>query len=185
MNKADLSRQATAVREEIGLGPFDVLDPYKLAVQWGIDVYQLSESDCHPDAREHFMVLRSSVLSGMLVPVATGAVILENDSHDPLRRRSTMGHELAHVILWHEFKPGIVDERKCRLSSKEDEAEAAYFGGELLLPLKAAQSMAFRDFTDEQAALKFQVSLEIARWRMNGTGARNYAKNAKAKAARR
>ena len=116
----------------------------------------------HPDAREHFMVLRSSVLSGMLVPVGTGAVIPENDSHDPLRRRSTMGYELAHVILWHEFKPGIVDERKCRLSSKEDEAEAAYFGGELLLPLKAAQSMAFRDFTDELAALKFQVSLQIA-----------------------
>lgn len=184
MNKAELGRQALEIREEIGLAPFDVLDPYKLAKQWGIDVYRLSESACRPIARQHFMAIRHSVLSGMLIPIDTGAVILENDSHDPLRRRSTMAHEMAHVIRWHTFAAGVVGERGCRLSSKEDEAEAAYLGGELLVPIKAARSLAFRDVTDEQAAAMFEVSLEIARWRMNATGARKMAMNARAKAAR-
>jgi Zn-dependent peptidase ImmA (M78 family) len=120
----------------------------------------------------------------MLIPVGTGAVILENDSHDPFRRRSTMAHEMAHVVLGHSFTPGVVDERGCRLSSQEDELEAAHLGGELLLPLTAAKALAFRDCTDEQAAARFQVSIEIARWRLNGTGARKLVRNARAKAAR-
>lgn len=184
MNKADLARYALELREEIGLVPHDVFDPYRLAQQWGIDVHLLSATDCTSTAREHFMVLRRSVLSGMLIPVGTGAVILENDSHDPYRRRSTMAHEMAHVVLGHSFTPGVVDERGCRLSSKDDELEAAYLGGELLLPLTTARALAFRDCTDEQAAIQFHVSVEIARWRLNGTGARKLVQNARAKAAR-
>jgi hypothetical protein len=181
VNKAELGRHALELREEIGLGYLDVFDPYKLAKQWGIDVYKLSESDCRPIARQHFMTLRSSALSGMLIPVGTGAVILENDAHDPLRRRSTMGHEMAHVVRWHAFTSGVVDERGCRLSSPDDEAEAALLGAELLVPTKAAKWMAFRDYSDAQVSVKFQVSLEIARWRMNASGARRFASNAKNK----
>jgi hypothetical protein len=184
VNKAELGRHAHELREEIGLGYLDVLDPYKLAKQWGIDVYQLSESDCSPVAREHFMLLKSSVLSGMLIPVDAGAVILENDTHDPLRRRSTMGHEMAHVVRWHTFTSGVVDERGCRLSSAEDEAEASHLGAELLVPTKAANWMAFRDYTDEQVSAKFEVSIEIARWRMNASGARRFADNARRKSAK-
>jgi IrrE N-terminal-like domain len=184
VNKAELARHALELRAEIGLRYLDVLDPYKLAKQWGIDVFQLSDSTCSRVAREHFLTLKRSVFSGMLIPVSTGAVILENDAHDPLRRRSTMGHEMAHVVRWHTFTSGVVAERGCRLSSPEDEAEAALLGAELLVPTKAANWMAFRDYTDEQVATKFEVSTEIARWRMNASGARRFATNARRKVGR-
>lgn len=48
MNKAELKREALEVRHEIGLSPFDALDPYRLATEYGIDVYQLSEIDSAP-----------------------------------------------------------------------------------------------------------------------------------------
>jgi Zn-dependent peptidase ImmA (M78 family) len=54
------------------------------------------------------------MFSGALVPIGTGAVIVENDSHPSVRRRSTLGHELAHVFGEHKFATSLVNERGCR-----------------------------------------------------------------------
>ena len=85
MNKAQLARDAIELRKDIGLDAHAMFDPYKLAEQWGIEVFQLSELDCSDAALKHLTFDRSSVFSGALIPVGTGFVILENDSHDPFR----------------------------------------------------------------------------------------------------
>ncbi|GAC1535470.1 MAG: hypothetical protein NVS3B1_29870 [Marmoricola sp.] len=172
VNKAWCKRLAAELRAEIGLHPMDALDPWQLAELYGITVIAVSALPLTSEVRDHFTLARPEVFSGALVPVGTGAVIIENDSHPEVRRRSTMGHELAHVVGEHRFGTSLVNERGCRLADQVQEAEAAEIGGELLIPFEAAKKLARRKATNEEVALQFGVSVEMARWRMDATGAR-------------
>ncbi len=139
INKAACKRLAAEVRAEINLQPMDALDPWKLADLYGVEVALLSALPIGSEIREHFTVARQDLFSGALVPLGNGAVIVENDSHPLARRRSTMGHELAHIFGEHKFGTSIVNERGCRLADQLQEDEAAEIGAELLIPFEAAK----------------------------------------------
>ncbi|HXC78576.1 MAG TPA: ImmA/IrrE family metallo-endopeptidase [Candidatus Acidoferrum sp.] len=173
--KAHAKRLAIELREEIELDPLDPLDPWKLADLYGIDVYDLNNVGCSADALSHFTITNPEVFSGALIPLPTGAVILENPSHPVVRRRSTMAHELAHVLLEHAFSVSLVNEKGCRNADRNQEDEAAELSGELLLPFEAAKRMARSKATDEAVADQFEVSTPLARWRLYSTGARKIA----------
>lgn len=172
VNKAACKRLAAELRAEIGLEPTDALDPWALAELYGITVISLGSLPLDNEVRYHFTVARPEVFSGALVPIRSGAVIVENDTHPEVRRRSTMGHELAHIFGEHKFGTSLVNERGCRLANQVQEDEAAEIGGELLIPFEAAKRLARRRATNEEVALQFGVSTEMARWRMDATGAR-------------
>lgn len=172
INKAACKRLAGELRAEIGLEPMDALDPWKLAELYGVTVIAISSLPLSSEIRNHFTIARPDVFSGALVPIRSGAVIIENDSHPDARRRSTMGHELAHVVGEHKFGTSFVNERGCRLTDQVQEEEAAEIGGELLIPFEAAKTLARRKATNDEVALQFGVSTEMARWRMDATGAR-------------
>ncbi len=173
--KAHAKRLAIELREEIELGPLDPLDPWKLADLYGVDVYDLNDIGCSVDALSHFTITSPDVFSGALVPLPTGTVILENSSHPVVRRRSTMGHELAHVLLEHEFSVSLVNEKGCRNADRDQEGDATELSGELLLPFEAAKRLARNKATDEAVADQFEVSTAFARWRLYSTGARKIA----------
>lgn len=172
INKAACKRLAAELRAEIGLQPMDALDPWALAELYGISVIPLGALPLGNEIRDHFTIGRPDVFSGALVPIRSGAVIIENDAHPEVRRRSTMGHELAHVFGEHKFGTSLVNERGCRLANQVQEEEAAEIGGELLIPFEAAKHLARRRATNEEVALQFGVSTDMARWRMDSTGAR-------------
>jgi Zn-dependent peptidase ImmA (M78 family) len=172
VNKAACKRLAAEVRAEIGLQPMEALDPWKLAELYGVKVIALSALPLTSEIRNHFTVARQELFSGALVPFRNGAVIIENDAHPSARRRSTMGHELAHVFGEHKFSTSLVNERGCRLADQTQEEEAAEIGGELLIPFEAAKKLARQNATNEEVALQFGVSTDMARWRMDATGAR-------------
>lgn len=172
INKAACKRLAAELRAEIDLGPMDALDPWQLAQLYGVEVIPLSRLAIDSAGRDHFTIARAEVFSGALVPFGNGAVIVENDAHPDIRRRSTMGHELAHVVGEHKFGTSLVNERGCRLAGQAQEEEAAEIAGELLVSFEAAKLLARRKATNEEVALQFGVSIELARWRMNATGAR-------------
>lgn len=171
-SKAACKRLAAELRAEIELDPMEALDPWRLAKLYGIEVIPLSVLPIDSAIREHFTVDRPEVFSGALVPYGNGAVIVENDAHLSARRRSTMGHELAHVFGEHKFGTSLVNERGCRLADQVQEDEAAEIAGELLVPFEAAKLLARRKATNEEVALQFGVSVDLARWRMDATGAR-------------
>ena len=64
------------------------------------------------------------------------------------------------------------------LGYEHEEDEAAEISGELLIPFEAAKRLARQKATDDEVALRFGVSPELARWRMNSTGARIIAQRA-------
>jgi Zn-dependent peptidase ImmA (M78 family) len=178
INKAACKRLAGEVRSELGLEPMDALDPWQLAELYGVRVVALGALPLDHSIREHFHNVRPQVFSGALLPHRAGAVIVENDAHPLARRRSTMGHEMAHVVGEHKFGTSLVNERGCRTADKVQEDEAAEISGELLIPFEAAKRLARQSATDDEVALRFGVSPELARWRMNATGARIIAQRA-------
>ncbi|MBN1094587.1 ImmA/IrrE family metallo-endopeptidase [Blastococcus sp. TML/C7B] len=119
--KTEAKSLALELRAEIGLDAHAPFDPYTFASEYGIPVVQLSDLD--GGARDHFLRADGSALSGALIPNGSGVVILENDAQPLTRRRTTMCHELAHVVLEHKFGVSLSDERKCGLGG-DQEAEA-------------------------------------------------------------
>lgn len=180
INKAACKRLAVEVRAELGLDPMQALNPWDLAELYGIPVIALGDLPLDHAIRDHFHAVRPEVFSGALLPHRNGAVIVENDAHPMARRRSTMGHEMAHVVGEHRFSTSLVNERGCRSADNLQEDEAAEISGEILVPSDAAKRLARRRATDDEVALRFGVSLELARWRMNATGARIIAQRAAA-----
>ncbi|HSX65924.1 ImmA/IrrE family metallo-endopeptidase [Nocardioides sp.] len=178
INKAACKRLAVEVRAELGLDPMQALNPWDLAELYGIRVVALGDLALDHAIRDHFHAVRPEVFSGALLPHRSGAVIVENDAHPLARRRSTMGHELAHLVAEHQFGTSLVNERGCRTADKLQEDEAAEISGELLVPSDAAKRLARQKATDDEVALRFGVSIELARWRMNATGARIIAQRA-------
>jgi Zn-dependent peptidase ImmA (M78 family) len=186
VNKARLKRLAIELRSEIDLTPHEPFDPYALAKAYGVDVFGLGDIGCSPEVLNHFHIDRTEVFSGALVPFADGStVIVENDSHPWERRVSTTSHEMAHVVLEHPFHATLTDSRGCRVSPGECEEEAAELSGELCIPFEAAKDLALRQATNEEAAQEFGVSVDMARWRLDSTGARKFARNARAKWSRK
>jgi hypothetical protein len=179
--KTEAKHLALELRSEIGLSAYVPFDPYAFAVKYGICVIHLS--DLHGPARDYFFRSDGSALSGALIPYGTGVVILENDAQPMTRRRTTMCHELAHVVLEHTFGISLSDERKCGLGG-EQESEADWLSGEILLPADGALRLAWANVTDEQAADTYQVSIAVARWRMNQSGARKIVQRTCAKRAK-
>lgn len=178
--KAEATRRAIEVRAELGLDRHAILDPWSLANLYGIPVYPLSELldwGCRPEVITRFASDRHAAFSAALVPDGSSRMIVENDHHTTVRRRANVTHEMAHLILEHDFIATILGPDGCRGGDKAIEEEASWFSGELLIPASAAVSMAKRGYTDDQVARKHQVSLEMARWRMNASGARRIAAN--------
>jgi len=182
VNKSHLRKLALELRGEVDLGPHEPFDPYQFAELYGIDIIPLSEVECSPEAARHFLRDRQEVFSGALIPCSDGTtVIVENDAHVPERRVSTASHEISHVVLEHPFAATLTDSGRCRVMNKEHEAEATELGGELLLPTEAARRLAYYNVEDEEVARRFGISVQLASWRMNATGARKIAKRAHAK----
>jgi hypothetical protein len=181
--KTEAKRLALELRAEIGLDAHSPFSPYAFADEYGIPVIQMS--NLNGPARDHFLQAEGSALSGALVPVGTGVAILENDAQPPARRRTTMCHELAHVVLEHEFGVSLsADERKCGLGGDQED-EADWLSGEMLIPYDGAFRLARANATDQQAAELFDVSLAVARWRMNHSGARKVVERTRSKWASR
>lgn len=122
--KKEAKDLALAARRELGIDAFAPLDPYALAELYGIDVFDLGASDLPTEAVGYFTVTRPDRFSAALVPVGTGAIIIENQAHELPRRRSTMAHEMAHVLLEHEFGLLFASEDGCRAAASPVEEEA-------------------------------------------------------------
>lgn len=173
-------------RAALGLGPRDPLDPYMLCEAHGIPVYSigaLRDFGLGRRAADRFTVARSSQWSAALVPLGTARVIIENDSHALVRRRSSIAHELGHHLLEHPFEGVILGEDHQRQFDPGIEKEATFLAGELLVPLAAAERMAFDGWSNGQVATAYGVSEQFAQMQMKGQRVR--ARRAEAKYALR
>lgn len=166
---------ALEVRAELGLTAFVRFDPYDLAGEYGIPVFELSDLGADIDARgaaRHFGSDRTAVFSAALVPAGSGMFIIDNDNQASTRRRSSVSHEMSHLLLEHAFDEILVTAEGCRSYDKDKEDEATWLAGELLIPYQAAERAAWAGLGNEDVAGEFDVSIRLAAMRMNFSGAR-------------
>ncbi|GAW51697.1 ImmA/IrrE family metallo-endopeptidase [Nocardioides sp. PD653] len=169
--QARMREVAKEERDELGLDPFDPLDPYELAEAHGIPTYTLTDLLDHgldPETRDHFHAAGARDWSAALVPLGTARVIVENESHLEVRRRSNIAHEMGHHLLEHPFDSVILGEDHKEQFDPALEKQAAFISGELLVPDEGARKAAYAGWDNAKVARTFNVSEQFAQMRMYG-----------------
>ena len=181
--KTEAAGLAKEIRGELGLGPFDRLDPHELARYLDIPILALSELDeSAPDAVRYFLSTEPDAFSAVTVFRGHRRAIVHNDSHSVPRQNNSLSHELAHGLLLHEPVPAL-DEIGCRNLNSTNEEEADWLASELLVTEEMALAVARGQFTRRDAERRLGVSPQMLTWRLNMTGA--HRRVARARAARR
>ncbi|MGC1239224.1 MAG: ImmA/IrrE family metallo-endopeptidase [Acidimicrobiales bacterium] len=102
---------------------------------------------------------------------AAGHIIVYNPLSSFGRRRSDQAHELAHILLDHDVRTveriGSMQFLTCDV---EQEDEANWLGGCLLLPRPLLLKAAKQNLSPSEIAERFEVSEKMARFRLNASG---------------
>jgi Zn-dependent peptidase ImmA (M78 family) len=100
-------------------------------------------------------------------------LIVYNPAQSEPRINSVAMHELSHIMLGHELASAGLSEDGHLVPSnfdQEQEAEADWLGGTLLLPRPALLGIRRSGLTDDQAMNRFLVSQQMLNWRFRMTG---------------
>ena len=101
------------------------------------------------------------------------ALVIHNPTHSRGRRSSNIAHELAHLLLRHSpstlmFAPDGT--WSLRTYDDQQEEEATWLSGCLLLPRPALLSIAEAELTPREAATQYEVSEQLLKYRGDATG---------------
>lgn len=169
--KAEAERLASEVRGELRLEQSSAFDPQVLANHLAIPVISLADlALASASSVTHFLTKAREEFSAMTVFRGSSRLIVFNPSHSRGRRANSLSHELSHVLLDHEAGPAI-DKLGCRQWSANQEQEADWLGGVLLVPREVALSVLRAGLSIELAADKYGVSVKLMRWRLHHSGA--------------
>ena len=167
-------------RTALGLKPQDPMDPQDLAVHLGVMVWRPEEVPRLAESSLQQLVNHDpSSWSAVTIRSADTNLTIVNSAHAPNRQRSSLTHELAHLILDHG--PGRIDvspEGHLLLNSfeQEQEEEADWLCGTLLVP-RAGLITAYRSSQDPGVlSNRFEVSVEMLNWRLRMTGVATQAR---------
>jgi Zn-dependent peptidase ImmA (M78 family) len=169
---AEAEREAKRIRAELGFGPGEPVDVSQIAKHLGIRV--IAADELIDAARLHDLErVQAFAFSACTFDIDGTKVIVVNPLRTPARRASDIAHELAHLLLAHQLDEirsvGGVPFRTCR---PDQEEEATNLGGTLLLPRPLLLSAVRRGLDDQAIAAQYDVTTEMARFRVNRTGVR-------------
>lgn len=170
-------RYAAQKRQELGLHPSDPLDPFVLAKSLGIRVWT-PEDVRGLSAASLQILLRNdgrtpSCWSAVTVVLGTKVLVILNASHSRGRQSSDLMHELAHRIRGHQPHEIEVSPQGLMLLKgydKEQEEEADWLSGCLLLPREALMHIKRQGWDGPAAAEQFGVSQRMLNYRLAKTG---------------
>jgi Zn-dependent peptidase ImmA (M78 family) len=158
----------------MGRQPFDPLQAIDLAEHYNVTVWSPRDIDGVPDAdRQHLLSAGSQEWSGFTLRIGSSHLIVANSAQSARRQNSVVMHEMAHIMLGHELVDGTITGSGFFVPStfnQDQEDEAAWLGGTLLLPRPALLWMRRRRMSDEDAATHFGVSPDLLKWRVRMTG---------------
>ncbi|MEX5709569.1 ImmA/IrrE family metallo-endopeptidase [Parafrankia sp. FMc6] len=168
--KANAEREALRLRAEMGLRQTDALDVNALATHLGVKI--VSAGDLIEMSRlEEIERIQAYSFSGATFEIGGRQFVITSPLRTPGRRASDIAHELSHILLKHELSEiREIDEIPFRTCRPEEEEQATNFGGTLLLPRPLLVSAARQGLTHAEIADRYQVTIEMARFRYNSTG---------------
>jgi len=146
----------------------DVAQHFDVTIWEPKDVEGISASD-----RQQLLSAGHEEWSGFTLRVGLRHLVVVNSAQSPRRQNSVLMHELAHIILGHDLASATFADGGEFIPStynQDQEDEAAWLGGTLLLPRPALLWMRRGRLSDEDAATHFGVSPDLLRWRIRMTG---------------
>ena len=186
--KAQSERRSVEIRKKFGLQPDAPLSARQVAADYGILVW--TEADIEgvsDDDLVQLTVTDPESWSAFTMRVGENHLIVVNSSQSAPRQNSVIMHELAHILLGHELTSAglTADGHFVPTSYNQDqEDEADWLAGTLLLPRPALLRIRSLSMTDSQARNSYQVSDQMLLWRFRMTGVDFQLSNARRRWAR-
>ena len=172
--KSQCERSAVEVRRSFGLRSNAPLSATDYAAKSGVrvwsdkDIADLPESD-----RFQLTITDPDSWSAFVIRIKSKHLILYNSAQSGPRVNSVVMHELSHILLGHELSSASLSEDGHLLPviyNQEQEDEANWLAGTLLLPRPALVEIRMRDLTEAQAMQTYGVSEQMLKWRIRMTG---------------
>jgi Zn-dependent peptidase ImmA (M78 family) len=162
------------VRQKLNLSAVAPLDPFRFADLLGVPVVTLDDLGELPEGvRQRLNGEHSDSWSAITVSEGSSHLVVVNSRHARTRLNSSLAHEIAHVILGHEPSMMFMSPTSglaLRTHNEEQEEEAAWLSGALLLPREALMQIRRMRRSDEEACQEYGVSASMLRFRFNVTG---------------
>lgn len=171
--KSNSERLAEDARTALGLGSEDRLDPWDYAASLDVVIVEPGDLDLPAHHANQLLLVDPGSWSGLTLSYRGKTLIVLNSAHQQARRCSTLMHELAHLKLGHvPANVQISDTGLLLLSdySDEQEDEADWLMGALLLPRCALMRHRGRGLPLEKIAELYGVSVDLCQWRSRMTG---------------
>ena len=171
--KALAERHALDARRALKLGAVAPLDPWAYARHLQVRVLSFAELDLTPNAVRQLTVTDGGSWSAMTLEEDGRCKIVLNPAHLVPRQRNDLMHELAHIELGHRAARVEVSSTGLMLLSDysdEQEQEADWHAGALLLPRPALVQWRSRGWDANTIAEHYGVSLQLCEWRLRMTG---------------
>lgn len=172
--KSQCERRSVEIRKSLGLAHDEPLHGVDLTEQFGATVW--NERDVAGlstlDLRQ-LTVVDGQSWSAFTLRIGSRHLVLFNSSQSPPRINSVIMHELAHIALGHELHSASLSDDGHLIPSnysQDQEDEADWLGGTLLLPRPALLRIRRDGLSDAVAMDKFQASDEMLKWRFRMTG---------------
>ena len=172
--KAWCERTAYDYRQALGVAPAEALDPRCLADHLGVRVVTPEDIPTLSDtAKRQLIKVDPGSWSAVAIAQRKARLVILNSGQSIARQRSSLAHELAHLILNHTADQAQLSREGLLLRGsfdREQEDEADWLGGCLLVP-RGGLLKAGRRTTDEPTlATQFGVSTDMVVWRLRTTG---------------
>jgi hypothetical protein len=171
--KAKAETLSEEARSTLSLRPFDPLDPWDYAKLLKVAVVGADALDLPPQYARQLLEIDPGSWSGLTLGHFGETMVVLNSAQAQARQCSTLMHELAHIRLDHIPANVQISETGMLLLSDysdDQEDEADWLMGALLLPRAALFQHRSRGQTLEQIAATYKVSDDLCRWRLRMTG---------------
>lgn len=188
--KAQAERQAAELREAAGCSDTETINLHRLAAHLKLEVLAGHRAlgdvqpflDLHAEQPGAFSGATFHLPGDRIVvvynPVVydTGEVLTARAAQTHGRTRSDVAHEIAHLVLGHKLREiKTIAGYPFLTCDPEQEEEANWLAGCLLLPRPLLLRAARDKEPDDDLAKRTYVTTDMVRFRMNTSGARMQA----------
>jgi|SRR5579884_1899437 len=169
--KAEAERIAAEIREQIGCKPDAAAPLDKVAKHLAIELISADKIIARSRLIELQRLQDDAFSAGTFRRPSGSYVVVYNPLHSTGRIRSDQAHEIAHIVLGHNVRTvehvGRLTFLTCDL---EQEEEADWLAGCLLLPRGLLLKAARQGLTAPEIADRHDTSHHMARFRLNASG---------------
>ena len=179
--KSQCERRSSQFRKDLGLKDVEPLNAKSLADQLSVTVW--SVHDVIGVSSETVKVLNDPLddsWSAFTLRSEIHHLIVYKSFQSKERINSIIMHELSHIILGHKLaRARVLSDGSLTPANydQDQEDEADWLAGTLLLPRPALMNIRHRRLEDEQACSEFKVSHQMLQWRFRMTGVDRQLKN--------